>query len=116
LWTSDASTELRARLISGVERVELFLDHRHQLAHPLGVEDQSRTGRLEQLGQRPRPAERERLTILADGFPRVALAVAPDLQRAELRDAVFDVVERAAEEVRLLVPAQIGRASCRERV
>jgi hypothetical protein len=31
-------------------------------------------------------------------------AVPPDLERAELRDPVFDVIERAAEEVRLLVP------------
>src|SRR4051812_8552455 len=36
----------------------------------------------------------------------VALRVAPDLQRAELREAVLDVIERAREDVRLAEPAR----------
>src|SRR5216683_2862003 len=89
-----------------VELGQLLFDQRDQLAHSLAVEDQPRACGAEQLRKWPGRAQRKRFAIFSDGFAAVAEAVAPNLKGAELSDPVFDVVERAAEEVRLLVPAR----------
>src|ERR1700737_1272663 len=89
-----------------VEVRQLFFDQRDQLAHSLAVEDQLCPRGVEQLGEPPGRAEGKRFAILANRVVGVAKAVAPDLQGPELRDSVFDVVEGAAEKVRLLVPAR----------
>src|SRR5258708_28587587 len=83
---------------------QLLFDEGDQLAHSLAVEDQPRACGAEQLRKRPGRAQGKRLAIFSDGFAAVAGAVAPNLKGAELCAPVFDVVERAAEEVRLLVP------------
>src|SRR4029077_4506914 len=56
--------------------------------------------------QRSRRAQGQGLAISADCFATVAQAVPPDLQRAQLRDSVLDVVEGIFEEVRLEIPAR----------
>src|SRR5450759_3524159 len=89
-----------------VELGQLILDQRDQLAHPIAVEDQPCTGGLEQLGQRHGRPERERRAVLANCLAAISQTVPPDLKSAELRDAVLDVVEGAAKEMRLLVPAR----------
>src|SRR4029078_3431157 len=74
--------------------------------HPLAVEDHPRPRRFEELRQRSGRPEGERLPVEGDGPLRVLEAVAPNLQRAERRHPVLDVIEGAAEEMRLLVPAR----------
>src|SRR5205823_12094586 len=70
------------------------------------VEDQPRPGCPVELRERPRRPERQRLAVASHRPAAVAEAVAPHLERAELRDAVLDVIERIVEEVRLEVPAR----------
>src|SRR5438132_1517070 len=89
----------------GVERRQLFLDHLDQVTHALAVEDEARPGGRVELRQWPAGAQRERLSILAHRLAAIGQAVAPDLQRTELRDSVLDVVEGKFEEVRLVIPA-----------
>src|SRR5256886_9473643 len=91
--------------VSGVQRRQLFLDDLDQLTHALAVEDQARPGGLVELRQWPAGAQRERLSILAHRLAAIGQAIAPDLQRTELRDPVLDVVEGKFEEVRLVIPA-----------
>src|SRR6202165_5446315 len=100
----DKVATLASEHDSAVELRQLLLDQGDELAHAVAVEDQPCAGCLEQLGQRSRRPERKRLAILADRLSSVPHAVAPDLKGAELGDPVFDVVERAAEKVRLLIP------------
>ena len=49
--------------------------------------------------------EREGATVLRHRPGLIAAAVAPDLERPDLRDAVLDVVEGILEDVELAVPA-----------
>src|SRR6202158_3014413 len=60
---------------------------------------------MKQLGEPPGRAQGKRFAIFANCVFAVAQAVSPDLQGAELRDPVLDVVKRVPEKVRLLVPA-----------
>jgi len=52
----------------------------------------------------PRAAEREGLFVIIQRLRLVAPGIRPDLQRAELRDAVFDVVKWMDEYVELPMP------------
>src|SRR5207302_8748948 len=93
------------KMVSSVQRRELFLDHLDQLSHAVAVKNEARAGGLVEVRQRSGGPERKRLAVMAHSRGRVVEAVAPDLERTELGDAVFDVVEGELEEVRLVVPA-----------
>src|SRR5690606_22676511 len=88
-----------------LQLTELALDEGDELAHPFGIEHQARTGGFVELRQRLRAPEREGGSVVLDGLLLVLQRVSPDLQGAELRDGVFNVIERVDEDVQLLVPA-----------
>src|SRR4051812_23219276 len=80
------------------------LDQFHQLAHEPWVEAELSPRRAVEFRQRTRGAQRQRAAVAGYGIPLVAQAVAPNLERAQLGDSVFDVVERVEEDVELPVP------------
>ena len=68
------------------------------------AEVETAAGGGEEFGQGFAAAEGQGVLVLAKGFGVVAFGVGPDLQGAELGDAVFDVVEGIQEDVELAVP------------
>src|SRR5438309_10452686 len=92
-------------MVSSVQRRELFLDHLDQLSHAVAVKNESRAGGLVEVRQRSSRPERKRLAVMAHSRGWVVEAVAPDLERTVLGDAVFDVVEGECGDTRLVVPA-----------
>src|SRR5665213_2735920 len=69
-----------------------------------GIELKLAARRRKQFRQRTRAAEREGFFVIVQRLRLVAPRIRPDLQRAKLRDAVFDVVKRMDENVQLPVP------------
>jgi hypothetical protein len=55
---------------------------------------------LKQFRQRLRTAEREGFFVVGQRLALVAFGIGPDLQRAKLRDAVFDAAKRGGDESR----------------
>src|SRR5688572_17085423 len=85
-------------------RLERLHDVVHEPAeHPAPHVELEARG-LEQLRERPAAAERQRGAVALDRPALVLACVAPDLQRADLRDAVLDVIEGRAEDVSLRLP------------
>src|SRR5689334_19417601 len=96
------------RFTSRRESAELLAEGVHQRSQRLlrEVEGDARGG--EQLGQWPSAAEGERGAVVGDGLVRVGLGLHPELERAQLRDAVLDVVERRVEQVELALPERLA--------
>ena len=61
----------------------------------------------EELGQRAGVAERQRGPVVCHGSALVLQRVAPDLQRAELGQAILDIIEWNLEDVQLAMPARL---------
>ena len=70
------------------------------------IEFQARGG--PELGQRPAPTQREGFTILSQCLLPVPARVLPELQCADLGDAVLDVVKRHAEQMELTLPQRFA--------
>src|SRR3984957_1394169 len=82
-----------------------FLPHRlHQRLERLGRKIESNPRRGEEFRQRPGAAEGEGGAVVGEGLLGVLLGFEPELQGAELGDAVFDVIERDVEQVELALP------------
>src|SRR5579884_966587 len=62
------------------------------------------TSRAEEFRQRTRTAQCERAFVIVQRLCFVAFGIRPDLESAELGDAVFDVIKRVYENVKLPVP------------
>src|SRR6185369_588359 len=73
-------------------------------AHEPGIEGELRASGAVDLGQRPGRAQRECPPVAGHGGYRVGQAVAPDLKRAQLGNAVLDVVEGVEKDVQLTIP------------
>src|SRR5205807_5546256 len=74
---------------SGTELIELGPDRLDERAERLLPELEASPGRLEQLGERTRPTETESAAVPRHRPRAVGVAPPPDLERAELRDAVL---------------------------
>jgi hypothetical protein len=83
---------------------EFALDELGEGFDGFGAEVETASSGGEKFGQGFAAAESQRALVLAKGFGVVAFGVGPDLQRAELGDAVFDVVKGIKEDVELAVP------------
>ena len=81
----------------------------HQFTHGFRAKGKLQTGCLEQGRERLTGAECQALLVVAERIAWVPLCPHPHLQCAELRDAVFDVVEGQAEDMQLAVPHGLQR-------
>ena len=79
-------------------------NHLHQGFQRLWREIELDVGRCEQLRNRTAAAKAFGLEQVVDGLLRILLEVCPDLQSANLCNAVFNIVERAFEQMKLLLP------------
>src|SRR5712671_3392315 len=99
--TDNSPPTTRQRSIQFCE----FLTHeRHQGFYGLCAEIETAAGGGEQFRQRPRTAQCQCAFVLGQRFGLVAPGVGPDLQSAELSDAVFDVVKGMQKDVQLAMP------------
>ena len=91
-------------VVSARQTIELFADGAHERTQRLRAEVEADACGGEQLGQWTLPAQRQCRAIVRQRLARVLARLHPQLQRAELRNAVLDVVERDLEQVKLAVP------------
>src|SRR5688500_5676606 len=73
--------------------LDMGLDQLHQLLDHIDIEREPGAGSAIDLGKGPDCSDRQSLTITSHGLAGVVQTVAPDLERAQLGDPVFDVVE-----------------------
>src|SRR5882762_172970 len=78
--------------------------HRDQGRDGLAAEIEFAAGGGEEFRQRTRAAQRQSFLVIRQRGGFAALPIYPDLEGAQLRDAVLDVVERMNEDVQLAVP------------
>ena len=93
---------------SRAELFELAFDGFHERRNEPIAEIKPCSSRSEQLGKRPRASQRQRLLVVGDGPRPVAQGSLPDLERPELGDTVFDVIERVQENVELAMPQMVA--------
>src|SRR6185369_2433740 len=105
-YWSEAELRIRCHRLStpSLQSSDLLPHERHQRFHGFAVKLEAAAGGGEKLGQRPRAAERQRMLVVVQGFRLVAFGIRPHLQRAELGDAIFDVVKGMDKNMELPVP------------
>src|SRR5688572_22476907 len=102
--TPGPPTPLSTLMGSGIQFLQIREGRLHQGADRLFAEIELEARRAEEVRQRPGPPERLAGPVFRDRALPGFLRVAPDLQRAGLRNPVLDVIERHREEVELAVP------------
>lgn len=96
---SDPSTTRQTALVTGavgLERGDFGLDQADEFLHAGRIENQAGTGAAEEIGQWRGAAQCQCGAIVGGRLRLVLQAIAPDLQRTQLRDGIFDVVERVS--------------------
>src|SRR5687767_4062670 len=79
---------------SSIQLLEFGLYQGGQRLNCVRRKIEATAGSGKKIGQCAGAAEREGGLIIAQGFGWIAFGICPHLERAELRDAVFDVVKR----------------------
>src|SRR2546425_5895678 len=92
------------RCIRSIQRFQFLTHERHQRFHCFCAEVKAAAGSGKQFRQRARTAQPQRPFVVGQRLDRVLLRSGPDLERAELGDAVLYVVEWVKKNVELLMP------------
>src|SRR5947199_7156324 len=89
----------RTKRISSGQFRQFAPNRIHQRANRLFGKIEADPSRLEQLRQWLGATEFQGIAIVGQSLPPILLGLLPDLKRAELGDAVFNVIEGRVEEV-----------------